>query len=128
MAQPWLQVIGMIVEFIGVLLISWEWFAAKRQEAAERALEKTQSRSEESMAMMQRAQPANPSMQRHLEMTRDMQRRMTETRVEATRASFGGMRARAVAFALCFIVAGFALQLLGAWPGCCRAIGIVPAG
>ena len=39
MSQAWLQVAGIIVEFIGVLLISWEWFTAQRQEQTERAFE-----------------------------------------------------------------------------------------
>ncbi len=126
MSQAWLQVFGLIIEFLGVLLISWEWFTAQRQEAAERELLKSQARTDESHAMMQRVQPAHPSMQRHLEMTRDMGRRMTEARVGEVRRHFGGMRSRTVAFALLFVVAGFALQLLGSWPGCCRALGIMP--
>ena len=128
MSQAWLQVIGIIVEFIGVLLISWEWFTAQRQEAAERAIAAAHARQDESMARMQQLQPANPQMQRHFEMSRDMQRRMTETRVTETRRNFTGMRTRTVAFAMLFIVAGFVCQLMGAWPGCCRAIGILPGG
>ncbi len=136
MSQAWLPVIGLIVELLGVLLVSWEWFAAQRQEAAERAIEAAHARGEESMAHLSRAQTSgqaspqnlNPAMQRHFEMTRDMQRRMTQSRVEETRRAYRGMRGRAVAFALLFIAAGFAIQLMGAWPGCCRAVGIWPAG
>lgn len=128
MSQAWLQVIGISVEFVGVLLLAWEWFTAQRQEAAERAIEASHARQDETIARMQQIQPANPQMQRHFEMSRDMQRRMTETRVTETRRSYSGMRTRAVAFALLFIVAGFVLQLLGAWPGCCRDIGITPGG
>ncbi|MFM9943311.1 MAG: hypothetical protein ACKVP7_27920 [Hyphomicrobiaceae bacterium] len=128
MSQAWLQVIGLIVEFVGVLLLAWEWFAAQRQEAAERAIESAHARQEESMARLQQVGTPNPSMQRHFEMSRDLQRRMTESRVSETRRSYTGMRGRAVAFALVFIVAGFVVQLMGAWPGCCRVIGIVPGG
>ncbi len=128
MSQAWLQVIGIVVEFLGVLLISWEWFTAQRQEAAERAIETAHARHDESMARMQQLQPGNPAMQRHFEMSRDMQRRMAESRVSETRRSYSGMRMRTVGVALLFVVAGFVCQLMGAWPGCCRAIGILPAG
>jgi hypothetical protein len=128
MSQAWLQVAGIIVEFIGVLLISWEWFTAQRQEQTERAIEAAHARQAENMALMQRTGQPNPAMQRHFEMTGAAQSRMTAARIEANRRSFGGLRTRAVAVALVFIVAGFALQLLAAWPGCCRAIGILPGG
>lgn len=128
MSQAWLQVFGLILEFFGVLLLAWEWFAAQRQDAAERALAARQAQSEASMEQMQRLRTPDPTMQRHYEMSRDMQRRMTDTRVAETRASYGGLRTRAVAAALLFVVAGFALQLLGSWPGCCRAFGIMPLG
>lgn len=128
MAQAWLQVIGLVVEFLGVLLLSWEWFTAQRQERAERALEASHARNEQALAQMQRHRTPDPGMQRHYEMSRDAQRRMTEIRVEDTRFVYGGMRSRAVTFALAFIAIGFIIQLLGAWPGCCRGLGIIPAG
>ncbi len=128
MGQIWLQVGGMIVEFAGVMLLAWEWFAARRQDLAERALAETQARREESMAGLQRVQADNTQMQRHLEMSRDMQRRMTASQVHQTRAQYGSMRGWAVGLALALIVTGFVLQLMGTWPGCCRLIDVVPAG
>jgi drug/metabolite transporter (DMT)-like permease len=127
-AQAWLQVIGLIVEFAGVVLLAMEWFTAQRQEAAERAIATEQARREEGMARLQQAGAANPGLQRHLEMSRDVQRRMTETRAGATRQQFTGMRVRTVMGALALLVAGFLLQLAGSWPGCCRLVGIIPAG
>jgi len=128
MSQAWLQVAGIIVEFVGVLLISWEWFTAQRQERDERAIEAAHARQAESMAMMQRHGQPNPAMQRHFEMTGAAQNRMTTARIEANRTSYGGMRTRTVALALVFVVAGFVLQLLAAWPGCCQLLGITPGG
>lgn len=128
MSQAWVQVAGLIVEFAGVLLLAWEWFAAKRQDAAERAIEKAHAMREEGMMRLAQVQPANPAMQRHFEMTRDSQRRMTELRIDDTRRSWSGMRTRAVAAALLLVSLGFFLQLAGSWPGCCRLVGIVPAG
>ncbi len=125
MSQAWLQVIGLIVEFAGVLLLALEWFAAQRQDAAERLLEVDHQRREAGMVQLQRLQQSNPSVQRHYEMTLDAQRRMTDTRVDLNRQRYGGLRKRTVMLALLFVGAGFLLQLLGSWPGCCAAIGIV---
>jgi hypothetical protein len=126
--QVWLQVIGQVVQFAGVLLLAWEWFAARRQDLAEHAIAADQARREEGIAGLQRVQPGNPQMQRHFEVTLDMQRRMTAARVYETRAHYGGLRAWAVAMSLVLVAIGFVTQLLGSWPGCCRLIGIVPMG
>lgn len=126
MSQAWLQVIGLGVEFLGVLVLAWEWFAARRQDLAERRLAEAQARREDGVVGLQRTQSANPQLQRHFEMTLDMQRRMTARELDATRASYGGMRGLAVSLSLILVSLGFALQLLGSWPGCCAAIGIAP--
>lgn len=128
MSQAWVQVIGLAVEYLGVLLLAWEWFAGRRQDMAERHVAEAQARREDASASLQRVQAGNPQMQRHFEMTRDVQRRMTARELEATRTSFGGLRAVAVALSLFLVSLGFALQMLGTWPGCCRVLGIVPLG
>lgn len=120
--------LGLIVEFMGVLLISWEWFAAQRQEATERAIEAQHAQAEASMAHLQRVSSPDPNMERHYAMTQDVRQRMTAGRVEEARRTYGGMRKRAVALALLFVCAGFLIQLLGSSPGCCRALGIMPGG
>lgn len=126
MTQQWLQVVGLVVEYLGVLLLAWEWFAARRQDQTEHAIAEQQARREEGRAALQRVQSGNPQMQRHHEMTRDIDRRMVAAQVDATRRRYGGLRARAVAVSLLVVTAGFALQLVGSIPGCCVAIGITP--
>ena len=128
MSQAWLQVAGLIVEYVGVLVLAWEWFTARRQDLEERDIAETQVRREESRAALQRAQGGNPQMQRHFDMTRDVERRMTATRVDEARRRYGGLRGWAVLASLALITAGFVLQLLGSVPGCCRAIGIIAGG
>ena len=128
MSQGWLQVVGLAVEYIGVLLLAWEWFTARRQDMAERRVAEAQARREEASASLQRVQADNQHMQRHFEMTRDVQRRMTARELETTRVSFGGLRVAAVAVSLLLVTLGFVLQMLGTWPGCCRALGIAPLG
>ena len=128
MAQAWFQVFGLMLDFVGVCLIAWEWLAAQRQEKALLAIEESRVRSEEANQRMARVQPANATMQRHFEAVNDMQRRMAQSRTAHSRAHYGGMRVRAVAVGMSFVALGFVLQMLGAWPGCCRLIGIVPGG
>jgi hypothetical protein len=124
MSQAWLQVAGLIVEYLGVLLLAWEWFTARRQDFAEREIAEQQARREEGRAMLQRVQADNPHMQRHFDMTRDVERRMAATRVEDLRRRYGGLRGWAVMAPLALVSAGFVLQLLGSWPGCCSIIGV----
>lgn len=128
MSQAWLQVAGLVVEYLGVLLLAWEWFAARRQDLAEREIADLQARREEGRSALQRVQADNPHMQRHFEMTRDVDRRMTASRVDETRRRYGGLRGWAVLASLTLVTAGFALQLLGSVPGCCSAIGITAGG
>lgn len=128
MAQAWFQVVGLMLDFAGVCLIAWEWLAAQRQEKALLAIEEARARSEEANQRMARVQPANDTMQRHFEAVNDMQRRMAQSRSAHSRSHYGGMRVRAVAVGMTLVALGFVLQMLGAWPGCCRLLGILPGG
>jgi hypothetical protein len=128
MAQAWFQVGGLLLDFFGVCLIAWEWLAAQRQEKALLAIEEARARAEDSNQRMARVQPANATMQRHFEAVNDMQRRMAQTRMAHSRSHYSGMRVRAVAIGMSLVALGFVLQILGSWPGCCLAIGIVPGG
>lgn len=115
--QPWLQVAGLAIDFLGVMLIAIEWFLSQRQEQAALAIEAQHARSEEGRRMMARARPeVDPNMARHLEMVADHDRRRAGQRGEAVRAHYGGMRTRTVAVGLVLVGLGFALQIAGAWP------------
>lgn len=70
--------------------------------------------------------PSNPTFQRHVEMTTESQRRMAKTRLGATRAYYARHRYGAVYAGMALVLLGFVLQLLGTWPGCCAAIGLMP--
>jgi hypothetical protein len=129
--QAWLQVGGLIVDFVGVALIATEWMLAQRQETSARAIEEAQARQAQAMAMMQRTRAAaNPaaaaSFQPHYEMMTDQQRRMADMRLGDVRRRYGEMRHSKVYAGLALVAIGFVLQLLAAWPGCCAAIGITP--
>jgi hypothetical protein len=126
MSQAWVQVLGLVVEFLGVLVLAWEWFAARRQDLAVEALAEAEARREAGRAGLERLQADNPAMQRHFEMVRDMDRRRTAHEVDRARSHYGGLRARAVVMALLLVALGFGLQLLGTVPGCCPALGVGP--
>ena len=127
MQQAWLEVVGLAFDLFGVLLIAWEWLAAQRQDAAQRAIEAQRERTEAGFAMMARVrQTPDPALERYDEMASDHRRRAAAQRIEATRSRYTGMRTTAVVIGLVFVIVGFLLQLLGAWPGCCEVIGIVP--
>ena len=124
MTQAWLQAIGLGIEYLGVLLLAWEWFAARRQDIAEQEIAALQARREEGRAGLERMQAGNPQMQRHFEMTRDVDRRMTTARIAETRRRYGGLRGKAVATSLALVTLGVVLQLAGTIPGCCELLGI----
>ena len=130
-SQAWLQVGGLIADFLGVSLIALEWMLSQRQDNSARAVEEAQARQAQAMAMMQRTRAAaNPaaaaSFQPHYEMMTDQQRRMSEMRIGEVRRHYGEMRHGAVYVGLVFVALGFVLQILAAWPGCCAALGITP--
>lgn len=129
MTQAWITVTGLCLDFLGFALIAWEWLLAQRAERAALAIADARERQQASRDMLSRG-PAgqNPQMQRHMQMVEQMEGRMTKSRLDATRDAFARRRFGAIYAGMAFVVAGFALQLLGAIPGCCRVLGIVPAG
>ncbi len=64
-------------------------------------------------------------MQQVFDHMRDQQRlRERAERAAGTR----GIRRSVFAGAFMLVAAGFLLQILGSWPGCCSQVGIVPSG
>ena len=127
MQQAWLQVAGLILDFAGFALIATEWILAQRYERAARAIEEAEVRRIEIDRNMQRAPGmTSPVMQRHFEMSGAAQQRMAALRLGSTRTHYTGMRSAAVYSGMTMVLLGFIGQLLGAIPGCCGALGIVP--
>ena len=127
--QAWFQVFGLILDFLGVSLIAAEWLLAQRQEAIQRGITETAARRAASMEFIESARISpDPTMQRHNEMMRASTRRATDAQQAQVRTRYGGMRVKTVAAGLVLVGLGFLFQLAAAWPGCCRAIGIIPFG
>lgn len=127
LTQAWLQVIGLCLDFLGFALIAFEWLLAQRAEAAQRLILEQQARAAEGRDHLARV-AGDPGMQRHLEAVQRMAQRRTDLAVGATRESYARRRYGVIYAGMALVAAGFACQMLAAWPGCCRAIGILPAG
>lgn len=127
MTQAWLQVIGLGFDFLGFALIAFEWLLAQRAETAQRLIVEQQARAAEGRGHLARV-ATDPGMQRHLEAVQRMEQRRADLAVGATRESYARRRYGVIYVGMVLVAAGFVCQMLAAWPGCCRAIGIVPAG
>jgi hypothetical protein len=118
--QAWFSVVGLAFDFIGVMLLAWEWrlaIIADEQEAAEEA----RARRTAPNPMMPR--PGGPQ-----QAVFDHMRAQMDADQKARRAgSVRGARRGVFTIAMVLITIGFVLQLLGALPGCCAAFGIRPA-
>lgn len=128
MNQAWVTVAGLCLDFAGVALIAWEWLLAQRAERAALTIAEAHERQEASRSMLGQAPGQNEQMQRHLAAVAQMEGRRTKSRLEESRGTFARRRFGAVYTGMLFVLLGFVLQLLGAIPGCCRVVGIVPAG
>ncbi len=133
MSQPWMQVAGLAMDFLGVALIALEWLLAQRQERTARAIEEAEARQREGMVYMQRAQAsmsphATAAVERHHEMMSDSQRRITQAKLGGVRRHYGGLRHSVVYAGMILVSLGFLTQIVAAWPGCCPQLGIVPVG
>jgi hypothetical protein len=64
-----------------------------------------------------------PQMQRHRDAVAQMEARSTKSRLDATRETFARRRYGAIYAGMAMVVLGFALQLMGTLPSCCRVLG-----
>src|SRR5262249_9224947 len=130
MYQQWLQVIGLLFDGLGFALIALEWFAATVRCAAKSRLWRAiwsaprrsgcseRSKTPSAVSVSPRSEPSirtmqpSPTTQHAYEIDQ-----VDRFRKAHARLFFAGV----IAF-----IAGMVLQLLGAWPGCCASIGIIP--
>ena len=119
MAQVWLNVIGLSLDFLGVMLLAWEWsiaLGAERREAELEARERLGARH----PMMPR--PAGP----HQAVFDHMREQRVAGEKGRRSVATQGLRRGWFGLAMALIASGFLLQILGSWPGCCSLIGINP--
>lgn len=127
MNQAWITVVGLCLDFLGFALIAWEWLLAQRGERAALAIAEAHERQQAMRDHLQHVPGrTDPGMQRHLQMVGQMQGRMTKSRLDETRSAYARRRYGAIYAGMALVVLGFACQMLGAWPGCCAVLGILP--
>jgi predicted solute-binding protein len=113
MIQQWFNLAGLSFDFVGVILLAYEWWIAlsAEREAADRA------------TFEQRIRP-NPIIQQHIQQNNPhqpmhdyMRENLRFQRESAQAQGLRGMRRGWFAVAMTFIASGFLLQILGSWPG-----------
>jgi hypothetical protein len=112
MVQPWLNLAGLVFDFVGVIMLAYEWWIALSadRQAAERAA--FENRIRPNPMMQQQMQQANPHKPMHDYMREQLQFQRDQARTEGLR----GMRRGWFTAAMVFIAAGFLLQILGSIP------------
>ena len=115
MTQQWLTIAGLVLDFSGFMLVLREWWLAFFNERRQIEMEEQLERMRAMRNLRPRASAETNPFER-LERMQDDQALRTARQLHRT-----AMSARRATFLLsvALIVAGFVLQLAGAWPGCC---------
>ncbi len=121
MSQAWLTIIGLALDFFGILLFSNEWWTALKAERKEAEIEARKT--------MFKPNPMMPRNDNPSQAVFDWMREQQESRQRQVRAAEArGARWHFYLIALILVATGFLFQLAGAWPGCCSVIGIQAGG
>jgi hypothetical protein len=115
MIQPWLNEIGLSVDFVGAMLLAREWWIALGSEQREAEIFERQRREDELFRPSPLApqQPPNPSHAVFERMREEQRFTQQKQRTHAAR----GMRRSWFTAALLLLATGFLLQMAGSWPG-----------
>lgn len=117
MHQMWLTAIGLALDFAGFCLLLREWWIAFFHESAE--LELAKRRAWEQL-LRHHAHTHMPDAHRaHAETAARMQDQMQFDAAQRSHRAALSSRKRVFVAATVLIVLGFALQIIGAVPGCC---------
>lgn len=112
--QAWLTVAGLVLDFLGFVLLLREWWIAFLSEGSLMAHEETLERQQKLRAFA--SQSASEGMRQHMARAGEMQDDMAIRRAREERR--GALRSRRLWFfsASFMIILGAFLQILGAWP------------
>jgi hypothetical protein len=115
MTQQWLNVLGLVLDFAGFMLLLREWWLAffneRRQIEMQEQFERMQS--------MRNLRPRAPSEHNPYEALERMQDQQAVRKARDVHRSAMGARRGTFLLSTTLIVVGFVLQILAAWPGCC---------
>jgi hypothetical protein len=110
MLQQWLNVAGLSFDFIGVLMLAYEWWIALNTERKEIQL------AEQEMRFRPHPMTPQPHGEHQAVFERMREDQRFRQRVERAHTAHN-MRREWFVIAFVFIASGFALQFLGSWPG-----------
>ena len=117
MHQQWLTVLGLAADFLGFCLLLREWWLAFFHDSSE--LQLAQRRAWE-QSLRHFSQSNMPGAHRtHAETSARMHDEMQTRSAHAAAMATLAKRKRMFIAATVLIILGFALQLIGAVPGCC---------
>ena len=111
MLQPWLNVIGVALDFVGVLILAYEWWIALKAEQREAELLAREQRFKRPPTLQpQQTNPHQPVFDHMREQQRFYEK---QKRTKALR----GMRLNWFFAAFALIALGYLLQFVGSMPG-----------
>jgi Flp pilus assembly protein TadB len=113
MIQQWFNVAGLCFDFIGVIMLAYEWWIALSAENKEAERAAMEQRLRPSPMFQQQQQANNPHQPMHDHMREQLRFQQQSARAQAVR----GLRRSWFVTALVLIALGFLLQILGSIPG-----------
>jgi hypothetical protein len=116
MTQQWLTTIGLALDFAGFALLLREWWLAFFNEGRQLEMEEQLER----MRAMRTMIPRDPGQRNPYESLERVQDEQAIRKARSIHRQAMAARKRMFILSMLLIVLGFALQLAGAWPGCCQ--------
>ena len=113
MIQQWFNLAGLTLDFLGVIMLAYEWWIALSAERAEAERNAFEHRIRPAPMMQQQMQQGNPHQPMHDYMRENLRFQQQMAREQGVR----GMRRGWFAAAMVLIAGGFLFQILGSWPG-----------
>jgi hypothetical protein len=115
MTQQWLSVVGLGLDFAGFMMLLREWWLAFFNEARQIEMEEQSER----VRALRNLRPAQPGQRNPFEALERVQDEAALRRARSEHRLAMAARKGTFLLATALIVLGFALQIAGAWPGCC---------
>ncbi|MEO0604139.1 MAG: hypothetical protein AAF211_22070 [Myxococcota bacterium] len=107
--QPWLNVVGILLDCIGILLLAREWWIAMDADGREAEIERREE--------MMRPRPNQVQLQGpHHDVHADMRRRMSFQQRQQRRSATWKARQAWFVASLVIILLGYILQMIGSVP------------
>jgi len=109
MWHQWVNIAGLTFDFLGVILLSYEWWIALKADERESQIAEQEYFRESTMAMHRQNMPTADVLER-------MNKQMSFSSRQRRSAEARGMRRGYFVLAVVLIASGFVLQILGSLP------------